>query len=87
MPEPSRPPWLIESELAATPIARMIEERASVGLVCHACRHRAVWNAGDLRRRFADKPKLTFREVAPRLRCRSCRSEWVQVTRVRVKPP
>lgn len=81
MPEPSRPPWLIEPDLAAIPIERLIGESAAVGLICHACRHRAIWDPDDLRRRFGGRPKLTFREVAPRLRCRACRSEWVQVTR------
>ena len=83
MPEPSRPPWLIEPDLAALPIGRLIEESAIVGLACHACGHRTIWYPGDLRRRFAGHPKLTFRQVAPRLRCRACRSEWVQVTRER----
>jgi hypothetical protein len=83
VPEPSRPPWLIEPDLAAVPIARLIEEGAAIGLTCHACRRRATWFPGDLGRRFAGKPKLTFTQVAPRLRCRACRSEWVQVTRER----
>jgi hypothetical protein len=87
MPEPSRPPWLIEAEFAAIPIARLIDDNAVVGLVCHACRHKARWPAGELRRRFAGKPKLTFGQVAPRLRCRACRSEWVQITRERTPAP
>ncbi|MBV8685024.1 MAG: hypothetical protein JO111_19290 [Caulobacteraceae bacterium] len=87
MPEPSRTPWLIEAQFAATPIARLIEENAAVGLVCHACRHKARWPTAELRRRFAGKPKLTFAQVAPRLRCRDCRSEWVQITREVDRPP
>jgi len=81
MPEPSRPPWLIEPDLAAIPVMRLVEEGAAVGLTCHACRHRATWSAAELARRFGERPKLTFCELAPRLRCRDCRSEWVQVAR------
>lgn len=87
MPEPSRPPWLIEPDLDAVPIDRLIAESAAVGLVCHACRHRVVWYSRDLRLRFGGRPTLTFRQIAPRLRCRTCRSEWVQVTRERSRAP
>jgi hypothetical protein len=79
MPEPNRTPWLIDPDLAGTPMARLIDTGAVVRLVCHACRHPARWDAGELRRRFAGRATLTFRGLAPRLRCGRCRSEWVEV--------
>jgi hypothetical protein len=81
MPEPNRAPWLIAPDLSAAPIARLIEQGAEIGLLCHACRRRATWTAQDLRRRFAGRPGLTFRELAPRLRCGVCRSDWIEVGR------
>lgn len=86
MPEPNRAPWLVEPELGAAPFARLIAQGARVGLICHACRHRAIWTADDLGRRFAGRPRLTFRELAPRLRCSVCRSEWVEAVRLGPAP-
>jgi AraC-like DNA-binding protein len=81
MPEPNRAPWLIEPELEAVPLVRLIAQQAVLGLVCHACRHRATWTADELERRFGLSPALTLRGVAPRLRCSICRSQWVEVAR------
>jgi hypothetical protein len=81
MPEPNRQPWLIEPGLGRASMARLIDQRAEIGLVCHACRHRATWTADDLRRRFSGRPAITLRELAPRLRCGVCKSEWVEVRR------
>jgi AraC-like DNA-binding protein len=79
MPEPNRAPWLVEPELAAAPLARLIEQEAILALVCHACRHRATWTAGELQRRFGRSPTLTLRGLAPKLRCGVCRSQWVEI--------
>lgn len=86
MPEPNRAPWLIEPELEAAPFSQLIGEGAEIGLVCHACRRRVVWTALDLSHRFPGRPKLTFKALAPRLRCGACKSEWVQVARLRRAP-
>lgn len=89
MPEPNRAPWLVEPELEALPFARLIGEGVRIGLLCHACRRRVVWTAEDLSRRFPGRPRLTFKALAPRLRCGVCKSEWVQVARLRPasRPP
>jgi hypothetical protein len=81
MPEPNRAPQLVEPALSSAPLARLIEQGAEIGLVCHACRHSAVWAPADLRRRFGAKPGLTFRDLAPRLRCGACKSEWIEAVR------
>lgn len=81
MPEPNRPPWLVDATLAGVPIGRLIDRGTAVGLLCHACRRRATWTAEDLRRRFAGRSGLTLRELAPRIRCGACKSEWIEVGR------
>lgn len=81
MPEPNRPPWLIEPALAGVTVARLIKQDAAIGLACHACHHRTRWTAGELRRRFSPWPGVTVRDLAPRLRCSRCKSEWVEIGR------
>jgi len=81
MPEPNRTPWLIGPDLGDALVARLIEQQAVLALTCHACRHRARWSPAELRRRFAEQPRLSLRVLAPRLRCRVCRSEWIEISR------
>jgi hypothetical protein len=81
MPEPNRTPWLVAPGLGDLRVVRLIEQEAVLCLVCHACRRRVSWGAGELRRRFCGQPTLSLRMLAPRLRCGSCRSEWIEVGR------
>jgi hypothetical protein len=81
MPEPNRPPCLIEPAIADVAVVRLIEQQAAIGLACHACPHRALWSTAELRQRFSRRPTLTFRQLAPRLRCGRCKSEWIEVGR------
>jgi hypothetical protein len=62
-------------------VARLIEQQTVVALTCHACRHRTSWGAADLKRRFGEQPALSVRALARRLRCRVCRSEWIEISR------
>jgi cytochrome c-type biogenesis protein CcmH/NrfF len=67
-------------------VGRLIEEGAVVTVVCHACRRRVRWRAEDLRERLLARRKLTFHEIAPRLRCTTCKSEWVAVSLTAISP-
>lgn len=81
MPEPNRAPWLIKPALADVTVARLIEGRTAINLACHACPHWARWPADELARRFGTRPGLTVRQLAPRIRCGRCRSEWIEIGR------
>jgi hypothetical protein len=80
MPEPSRPPWRIEPKLQDQPIRTLIANKEAVVIRCEACPHVARWLPSDLQRRFGKQMTITFARIAPRLRCQSCRSEWVRVS-------
>ena len=81
MPEPNRPPWRIADALGGSPIGDLIDSKVTVILECESCRHRAAWSAGDLARRFGKVREATLNRIAPKLRCRACRSEWVRLFR------
>jgi hypothetical protein len=83
MPEPNRAPWLIEPAIAGVTVGQLIERRVAINLACHACPHWARWTADELTRRFGNRTGLTLRQLAPRIRCSRCRSEWVEIGRAR----
>jgi hypothetical protein len=83
MPEPNRTPSVIEPAIAAMTVGQLVEQRAAIGLACHACRHEATWSPAELERRFTRARSATVRQLAPRLRCGRCKSEWIEVWRAK----
>jgi hypothetical protein len=83
VPEPNRPPYVIEAQIAGLPFSQLIEQQAVVRFDCDACSHVGRWTAAEIARRFKGRPSLTLLKVGPKLRCSACRSEWVHVARER----
>ena len=83
MPEPNRPPFLIEENLDSVPFWMLIEQRAVIVFECDACHHCGTWTAETMERLFHNDRGLTLRHVAPRLRCSKpkCHSQWVRISR------
>jgi hypothetical protein len=82
VPEPNRLPALVDEGLRGAPFCRLIEQRAVVRLECDACRHVALWTPEWMFNKFFEHHRdLTVPDIAGRLRCCKCRSEWVWVSR------
>jgi hypothetical protein len=81
MPEPNRPAYLIEDMIAGLPFWLLVEQQTVVRFDCDACHHVGRWTPDDIERRFRSRQGLTLRQIAPRLRCSACKSEWVYVAR------
>lgn len=81
MPEPNRPPWRIETVLSGFSIGELITTRMTVILECESCRHKATWSSEDLARRLGAARETTLDRIGPKLRCGTCRSNWVRVFR------
>ncbi len=81
MPEPNRPPVLIEDGLGGLPFWMLIEQRAIVVMECEACHHRREWTAETMERLFSQHRGKTLSLVADKLRCGECKSDWVWISR------
>ncbi len=81
MPEPNRPPWRIAEALSGFPISDLIDTGVTVIVECESCRHKAAWSPADLAGRFGTARDTTLNRIGPKLRCGTCRSEWVRLFR------
>ena len=81
MPEPNRPPWRVDADIAHRPIRQFIERRISVVLDCESCPNVVTWTPAELGQRFGTNGDKTFDWVGPRLRCSRCKSDWVRISR------
>jgi hypothetical protein len=80
MPEPNRSPALVDRGLHGIPFWMLIEQKAVLRLECEACRHAAVWTPEWMfARLFEHHRGKTVSDIAGRLRCAKCRSDWVWV--------
>jgi hypothetical protein len=82
LPEPNRPTWRIADGLGAKTLRALAAEGVTVRLECEACSHKAEWVASDFERLFGRSSSETLDRIGPRLRCRSCKSNWVRIYRL-----
>jgi hypothetical protein len=79
MPEYSnRPTYKIADGLATMPVWLLLERRLHIEIECVSCQHKAEWSPLELERRTAVRGK-TFADIARRLKCVQCRSEYVTI--------
>jgi hypothetical protein len=83
MPEPNRPPWQVAPELNALYGWQLLESGMGLSIHCDACGRITEWHHAFLKRRFKNLQRVRMPEIASRLRCSKCRSNWVKVFALR----
>ena len=60
---------------------QIMESPRDIVVMCDACPHVNVWKPLDLQRTFARMRNQRIDEVAAKMRCRKCRSNWLRIGR------
>ena len=84
MPEPNRPPWQVSDDIARMYGWQILERRIGLVLQCDGCGRVTEWPSRFLQKYFAQLRRVRMTEIASRLRCAKCRSNWVRVCRMPV---
>ena len=74
----------VVSELDGLSIETLVARGTRIAIECTNCRRLTIWGSADLRRRLWAIRNETFKQIAPRLKCR-CRSKIVWVWPARSK--
>lgn len=80
MPEPNRPPWQVHKDIAPLYGWQLLESGLTLVIECDACGRTTEWPTRFLARYFAKLQRVRMPEIASRLRCGKCRSNWVKVS-------
>ena len=82
MPEPNhRPPYRFEDGLGSVMLWSLIEQRATIVIECDNCNRKAEWSADYMARQLGKWRNKNIRQIAPKLRCFACRSNWLRIWR------
>jgi hypothetical protein len=80
MPHPEhRQPARVAPDLADLRVAEVIEKGLKLRIGCDNCHREAVWTPVFMRRRLGGLRGLTVAGLSLRLRCGSCRSEYIRL--------
>lgn len=80
MPEPNRPPWQVHKDIAPLYGWQFIESGLTLVVECDGCGRLTEWPHRLVKRNFARLRRLRMPDIASRLRCAKCRSNWVKVS-------
>mgnify|MGYP001219765329 CR=1 FL=1 len=80
MPEPNRAPWRLHKDLAALYGWQVVESGLTLVIECDGCARASEWPPRLAKRNFAKRLRLRVPEIASRLRCAKCRSNWVKIS-------
>lgn len=80
MPEPNRTPWQVHKDIAGYYGWQLLESGLTLVIECDACGRTTEWPTRFLARYFAKLQRVRMPEIASRLRCGKCRSNWVKVS-------
>jgi hypothetical protein len=83
MPEPNRPPWQVHKDIAPLYGWQMVESGLTLVVQCDACGRVAKWPPRLVARYLGKLKRVRMPEIASRLRCGKCRSNWVKVAATR----
>ncbi|MDZ4868479.1 MAG: hypothetical protein SGI91_14260 [Alphaproteobacteria bacterium] len=80
MPEPNRSPWQVHQDIAQLYGWQILESGLTLVVECDACARVVEWPPRFVARYFANLKRVRMPEIASRLRCGKCRSNWVKVS-------
>jgi len=80
MPEPNRPPWQVHKDIAPLYGWQFLESGLTLVVECDACSRVAEWPPRVAARHLEKLKRVRMPEIASRLRCGKCRSNWVKVS-------
>jgi hypothetical protein len=79
MPEPNRAPWQVHKDIAPLYGWQMVESGLTLVIECDGCARVSEWPPRLVKRNLAKLHRVRMPEIASRLRCAKCRSNWVKI--------
>ncbi|MFM9863970.1 MAG: hypothetical protein ACKVRO_10215 [Micropepsaceae bacterium] len=80
MPEPNRMPWQVHKDIAPLYGWQFVESGLTLVVECDGCGRVSEWPHRLVKRNFAKLGRKRMPDIASRMRCAKCRSNWVKVS-------